>query len=92
MRRYHFNAYGPNRQVLDKDGEYLDDMMVVRDLAFAAVRDIASNPLECRDSRRWRVEVADEDGRTVLVVPFQSVRMIPVHRTEAGFSANGHRR
>src|SRR3712207_3633136 len=78
MRRYHFNAYGPNRKVLDQDGEYLDDMIVVRDLAFAAARDIASNPLECRDFRRWRVKVADEDGRTVLVVPIQSALMIPV--------------
>jgi hypothetical protein len=89
MHRYHFNAYGPNRQVLDKKGEYLDDMMVLRDLAFATVRDMASTLFECGDFRRWRIEVEDEDGRTVLVVPFQSVRMVPVPHTAAGLSTNG---
>jgi hypothetical protein len=86
VRCYHFNAYGPSRQLLDQDGEYLDDMIVVRDLAFAAVREIVSNSLECSDSRRWRIEVVEEDWRTVLVVPFRSVRMIPTKCAAVRFS------
>ena len=70
MRRYHFHAYGPDRTVPDYRGEYLDDMMVVRDLAFATVRHLARDPLKPTTHRRWRVEVADQDGRTVLIVPF----------------------
>ncbi len=83
MHRYHFHAIGPNRRIPDECGDYLDDMMVVRDLAFATIRDIASDPLGPADRRGWRVEVEDEDGRTVLVVPFRSALSVPV-RSEPG--------
>jgi hypothetical protein len=70
MPRYYFHARGPNRYIPDYIGYELDDLSAAREFAFETIRDMASDPFYRGDYRRWTLYIADENGRTVLAMPF----------------------
>ena len=70
MPRYHFHARGPDRYIPDLAGYELDDLATARDLAVETIRDMASDPFHRGDLRHWIMQVADENGRTIVTIPF----------------------
>jgi hypothetical protein len=71
MPHYYFNAHGPRHYVPDRDGEILHCAEAARDLAFAVIQDMASDPLKFGDCHAWTLEVTDERTETLFTVPFR---------------------
>jgi hypothetical protein len=72
MPRFFFSARGPNRHISDYEGLELSDLLTARDIALRAATDVLA---EMKDQERhpdWRFEITDEDGQTVLTIPFSN--------------------
>jgi hypothetical protein len=71
MPRYFFHLKYGSRKVVDKEGLYLRDLARARIEVIESIRQILSDPgLEYEDIDGQKLEIADEAGKTVLVVPF----------------------
>ena len=70
MPRYYFDARSPNRYIPDRIGCELDDLAAAREVAFETIRDMASDPFHRGDYRHWAMHIKDEEGRTLVTIPF----------------------
>ncbi len=70
MPRYHFSARGPNRHIPDYDGLELSDLQTARAIALLAAADVLEEMADRERHPDWRFEITDEDGKTVLTIPF----------------------
>ena len=71
MPRYFFHLYDDVVSI-DEEGSELPDVAAARELALKNARAIACQEvLEGHLSLGHRIEVEDEEGRPVLVLPFQ---------------------
>ncbi|MDQ4061366.1 MAG: hypothetical protein M3145_09740 [Pseudomonadota bacterium] len=72
MQLYYFHLLDGERVVPDAEGVRLPDMVVVQQCARMIVRDLKAEPcLRKTDWSRWQVQVQDEAGVQVLLLPFQ---------------------
>ena len=92
MPRFYLHVRNGDDVALDEEGEELTDLEGAREEAVESARELWSELLlQRRDPTRYSVEIADETGETVLVVPFTA----PVERTQCagpsfgGLDANG---
>ena len=70
MPRYYVHVRGPRRYVTDHAGFELEDIQAAREIALQTVRDIDGDRQGSGYEAGWAVEIADEDGRVLLTVPF----------------------
>jgi hypothetical protein len=70
MTRYYFHARGPNRSIPDHQGEELDGLSAAREIAMRIIRGMASDPFHRGDYRRWAMYIKNEEGRTIVTIPF----------------------
>ncbi len=72
MQLYYFHLLDGERMTPDAEGVRLPDITVVQQCARMIVRDLKAEPcLRQTDWSRWQVEVRDEAGVRVLLLPFQ---------------------
>lgn len=72
MPRYFFNARRPDGLLPDPEGEDLPDLTAARAMAADVAREMARNaPPEMWSG--WSLEIADETGLTVLMLPFSDL-------------------
>ena len=71
MPRFYFHVHEASGSVLDEDGRELRDLEIVRSEAVKGIRSIlCADIAEGRLDLRSRIEITDEAGSVVLVVPF----------------------
>ena len=70
MTRYYFHARGPDRYIADIEGFEVPNVQAAYDIAVQTIRDIASDPIGFQTHADWAMEVTDDAGRTVFIVPF----------------------
>jgi hypothetical protein len=71
MPRYFFNLKYGNRIVVDEEGICLRDLARARVEVIESIREILSDPgIQYEDIDGQKLEISDEAGETVLVVPF----------------------
>jgi hypothetical protein len=71
MPRYYFHLKYGNRTVVDEEGLYLRDLDRARAEVVDSIRQILSDPgIGYEDIDGQKLEISDEAGETVLVVPF----------------------
>jgi hypothetical protein len=71
MPRYFFHLKYGNRRVVDEEGLYLHDLARARAEVIDSIRQILSEPgFDHEDIDGQKLEISDEAGETVLVVPF----------------------
>jgi hypothetical protein len=71
MPRYFFHLRYGNRIVVDEEGLCLHDVARHRAEVVQSIREILSEPgLEYEDIDGQKLEISDESGETILVVPF----------------------
>lgn len=72
MSRYFFHLYD-DLVVLDEEGTELPDDLAAHEHALRCAREMACAEIKSgKLSLGHRIEVADEQGETVLVLPFKS--------------------
>ncbi|MGK6355837.1 DUF6894 family protein [Sphingomonas sp. DT-207] len=80
MAHYHLNVVNSLGFVPDEEGHDLPDLAAARAQAVAGVRSMLSDELRTQGliDLRGRIEIAEEHGTVVLVVPFSAaVDVIP---------------
>ncbi len=71
MPRYFFHLKYGNRAVVDEEGINLHDLDDARVEVIESIRQILSEPgIEHEDVDGQELEITDEAGATVLIVPF----------------------
>ena len=70
MPRFHFHARGPNRSIPNPVGYELADLSAAREVAVEIIRDMARNPFHRGDYRHWAMHIKNEEGRTMVTIPF----------------------
>ncbi len=71
MPRYFFHLKYGNRMVVDQEGLYLHNLADARADVVESIRQILSEPdIEYDDVDGQKLEISDEAGETLLVVPF----------------------
>ena len=70
MARYYFNARGPNRHIPDCDGLDVSDLMTACAIARLAAADVLARMDNSRHHPDWHFEITNEDGQTILTIPF----------------------
>ena len=71
MPRYYFHVRNSSGHLGDAEGEELPTIEAARSVAIAAIRSIISDESKTgKVDLRGRIEVTDEDGATLLLVPF----------------------
>jgi len=71
MPRYFFHLRYGDRVVVDEEGLRLHDLVRHRVDVVGSIREILSEPgFEYQDIDGQKLEISDESGETVLVVPF----------------------
>ncbi len=90
MPRYFFHLRSDVTWSPDPSGQLLPDMRAVVEEALKAVRLLLRAPLTDTPGRwrGWSIQVADESGRIVFALPFESVAAL---RSEPGDDTPGHR-
>ncbi len=72
MPHYFFNLTDGRRALSDDKGVDLPEEMTIRDYARYVARDLMTKRRDgISDWKLWRVVVANEAGRPVMVVPFR---------------------
>jgi hypothetical protein len=75
MPRYYFNFINRQETVEDVDGMELPDRRAARKQAVIAVRDVRRTRIDSvKNWSGWGVEVVDEQGLTVDLLPFSKVK------------------
>ncbi|KFG70928.1 hypothetical protein [Microvirga sp. BSC39] len=89
MRRYFFHLRSDAGRSLDQIGFLLPDHATAGREALRAVRQIMRGPPpdEYRSWKGWQIEVEDDQGTSVLVLPFSSVLAISPQDQAAGGKA-----
>ncbi len=74
MAHYHLNVVNSVGFVADEEGHDLPDLAAARAQAVAGVRSMLSDELRTRGviDLRGRIEIAEQHGTVVLVVPFSA--------------------
>ena len=75
MPRYYFSARGPNRHIPDYDGLELSDIQTARAIALLAAADVLDEMAGHEHHPDWRFEITDEDGQTILTIPFSEAQL-----------------
>jgi hypothetical protein len=71
MPRYHFNVVTPTETIDDPEGAELSSLEAARGEAIKDARQLmASAMLSGHDISTRRIELTDDDGQLVLVIPF----------------------
>lgn len=88
MARYHFHVHDQSGFVRDEEGQELPGLHAAREMALRSARAIMGEDVKagCLDLR-GRIEVADGDGRVVLMLAFSEAVSIwtgELPRTGAG--------
>lgn len=74
MPRFYFNVHGAFGSTPDDQGRELRDLEIARREAVKGARSILSAEIkEGRLDLESRIEVADETGRVLLMIPFRDV-------------------
>jgi hypothetical protein len=76
MSRYFFYARSPNRHRPDKAGLVLDSPKAAYDVATRSILDIVNDPAAVRDFTDWVIEIKDENGQTLLTIPFSEATQV----------------
>jgi hypothetical protein len=79
MARYWFHLRGGTADVIDHEGNELENMAAVRDYALAAARDTLSNELKGgRLDLRYRIDAEDVSRQVIYSLPLaDSFRLTP---------------
>ena len=71
MSRWFLHVHDGTVAFLAPEGSELPDLAAAREEASIAARELVADGLRGNENRTdWRIEVADETGASVLVVPF----------------------
>jgi hypothetical protein len=75
MPRYYFNFINRQEKVQDVDGMELSDRRAARKQAMIAVRDVRHSRMDSvKNWFGWSIEVVDEQGLRVYLLPFSKVK------------------
>ena len=77
MPRYYFDCLGDHELVADDHGADLPSLTAAREHALRIARSVMAAGSRTDDWSRWTVDVADEAGEPVLVVPFPEALAAP---------------
>jgi hypothetical protein len=80
MPQYFFNVHHGGRDARDLEGELRPDLDAAREEAVLVARDLAAELIGNGDplDLSGRIEVADEDGKTLLNIAFRDALTIKV--------------
>jgi hypothetical protein len=71
VSRFFFHQVHPDCRIEDYEGAAFEDLSSVRDEAIGAARELMSGAiLQGKELKSSKFEIADQHGRTVLILPF----------------------
>jgi len=78
MPRYFFNVLWGGQKATDLEGQCVPDLDAAREEAIVGVRDIAADSVRSGQplDLGGRIEIADADGKPLLIVSFREVLVI----------------
>jgi hypothetical protein len=78
MPQFFFNVHHDGRETRDPEGEVMTDLNAARQEATQAARDLAAELIGNGDplDLSGHIEIADEDGKTLLNVAFRDALVI----------------
>ncbi len=74
MPRWYFHVHDGKAAFRDPEGSELPDLAAARREALAAAHELLNDGmLSGEDRRGWRVEIASEAGKPLIMVPFSEL-------------------
>ena len=82
VRKYYFHIASEFSVHTDDSGVVLNDLAAAHRYAVSAIWNYMRCDTEEQDWRGWHVKIADDTGRTLVIVLFPTARRLLSHATE----------
>jgi hypothetical protein len=81
MKKYYLHITSKCTVYADDRGVMLDDLAAAHRCAISVIRNCMCGDTEKQDWRGWHVKIADDTGRTLVIVLFPTARPLLLHAT-----------